>query len=241
MGSSGGYRRAATRHSTGAAVLAASLLLVAGCSALERQFAFPEGEGLARYLAAPIGESDVADALERRSTVALPARLAVFEFEHTDPDLAPRTNRHVEVLIDRLAADEGRFPSVARISSLLLDGPPELLRLRHAAARSQSDLLLVTEVDRRVESRPTALVFLNLLLIGLVIPSEELTVEIRVQGHLIETDDGFFRGTYRGHAVGEDLVPSLSVESRAEELGRSLVADAYRGLVEDLARRLGPP
>ena len=229
------------RAGTAVATLALIVVLTGGCSGLEKAFALPEGGGLARFLAPPVTEEDVARALERRSALEWPSRIAVYEIAHLDPGFPPETNLHIDSLLEAFASDPERFRNVSLITSFLHRGEDTPLRLRHAAARSASDLLLVTELDRRVHARPSPLVFLNLLLIGLFLPAETVEVEVRIQGHLIDTASGFFIGSFRGRARGESFVPTLSVEAAAADLTGPLAVEAYDRLHRDLAERLDPP
>lgn len=227
---------------TGARVLAvvAAGLALAGCAGLEKEFALKEGGGIAALLAEPVSEEDVARALERRPEAVFPCRVAVYEIVHREEGAPPESNRYLHPLVEKLSADTRRFRSVAIVTELLLSGRPELLRLRHAASQVQAETLLALEFDVAARSRASPLVFFNLVLVGLFFPSETVEVEVRVQGHLVDTATGYVHGTFRGEAKGEEFVPTLSVDRTVEELLPELAGAAYGRLAEDLARGLAP-
>ncbi len=229
--------RAAVRR-TAVAGLAAVL---AACAQFEREFAIREESPLAKYFAEPVTEGDVARDLERRPASTRPARLALYEIARLDPDEEPTTTRHLDVLVDRLAAERARFTSVTRITPLVLSGPPDLPHLRQAAARSQSDLLLVCELDRRSAARASPIVLLNLLLIGLLLPSETVEVGIRIQALLFDTASGSVVGSYHAAAEGKDHVPTLSVGGAVEDLTARLAAEAYAQLGDRVMVQSGQP
>lgn len=230
-----------TRAGLRRTALAALAAVLAGCAQFEREFAIREESPLAKYFAEPVGESDVARELERRTTLRFPARLAIYELARLDPDEPPTTTGHVDALVDRLVAERTLFSSIARITPLVLSGPPDLMHLRQAAARSQSDLLLVCELDRRSSSRASPVVLMNLLIVGLLLPSETVEVGIRVQALLLDTASGSVAGTFHASAEGEDYVPTLSVGRTVEALTERLAAESYARLGEEIAVRSRQP
>lgn len=233
-----------TCRAAATAVRALGLLLagmgLAGCAGLEKEFALKEGGGIAALLAEPVSEEDVARALERRPEAAFPCRVAVYEIVHREEGSPPESNRYLYPLVERLSSDSRRFRSVAIVTELVLSGRPELLRLRHAASQVQAETLLVLEFDVAAHSRASPLVLFNLILVGLFLPAETVEVEVRVQGHLVDTATGYVHGTFRGEAGGSEFVPTLSVDRTVEELLPELAGTAYGRLAEDLVRRLAP-
>jgi hypothetical protein len=132
-------------------------------------------------------------------------------------------------------APSGRFESVTTVPSLFLPARADLGRCRYAAARANSDLVLLYAKATRVVRYHNKLANFYPLIVGLLLPGEETVVVTRAEGALVDARTGRVFAVAVGSSRGDDASSPLAASTE----GRQHLLDATeRDAVIDLARNL---
>lgn len=128
-----------------------------------------------------------------------------------------------------------RFESVSTVPQIFLPARADLSRCRYAAARANSDLVLLYSKATRVVRYRNKLANFYPLIVGLVLPGEETVVVTRVEGALVDARTGRVFAVAQGSNRGQDSSSPLA----ASDEGRRVLLDlTEQNALVELARNL---
>lgn len=169
----------------------------------------------------------------KQSQVRLPARLAVADVSGYDED-----RRRVET-IAALAKDTSTWTDVTSVFSLSGENVRKFADLRAAAARQQSDLMLVSQRTERTVVDTNALgIFKILILPMLFLPTEEVKTTVGVRAAVVDVRNGLVYTTFDSHLERETTTTAAGAKSQGREFADALFTETAAEMREVLARKL---
>ncbi len=228
-------------------------------SSVKEQATRDNGFGLDRQVldneGRPVTDEEVARLLDWRVALPKNPRLALLEArafreyyaygtfgetrhaEGSEWSVRPASPEDVKTVRGELMTENAsaRFESVSTVPQIFLPARADLGRCRYAAARANSDLVLLYAKATRVIRYRNKLANLYPLIVGLVLPGEETVVVTRVEGALVDARTGRVFAVAQGSNRGQDSSSPLA----ASDEGRQVLLDlTEQNALVELARNL---
>jgi hypothetical protein len=215
----------------------------------------PEGFGIDRQSfdreGLPITDEQIAKVLDWHALLPAAARLSLLEaravrewctcgswgtpdvrVEGTQWAVRPSTAEEVNAMRDELGKC-GRVASVSTVPAMFLPYHADLGRCRYAAARANSDLMLIYAKSTRIVKFHNRLANLYPLIVGLALPGEETAIVTRVEGAIVDVRTGRVFACSQSTARTSDM---STVFTSSDEAREQLVDKTEREAVLALAK-----
>jgi hypothetical protein len=165
--------------------------------------------------------------------VRLPARLAVSDVSRAEQD------RRRTQTIEALSKDTSTWTDVSSVFALAGEGLVRFEDLRAAAARQQSDLMLVTQRTEVSDVRTNGLGFLKILLLPMLfVHTEDVKTTVGVRAAVIDVRNGLVYTTFDSHKEREGSASTVGSDDLGREDRDALFAETAGEMREALARKL---
>lgn len=199
----------------------------------------------------PVTDEQIAKVLDWHALIPAQARVALLEARSvrewyecgswgypqvqvvgSDWSVRPSVAEEVEAMKGELAKSN-RVASVSTVPAMFLPVHADLARCRYAAARANSDLVLLYAKATRVVKFHNKLANFYPLVIGLALPGEETSIVSRVEGALVDVRTGRVFAVSQASARASDM---STVFTSSDEARAQLVEQTEREAVLALAK-----
>jgi hypothetical protein len=214
----------------GKVVVLAAALAAAGCaSSAKLDASSSRNLGLEREVFGDIERLQFAKQVQ----VRLPAKLAVADVSGEEAD------RRRTQTIEALSKDTSTWSDISSVFAMAGEAAYRFEDLRAAAARQQSDLMLVAQrTEDTVRSSNWMGVFKILLVPMLFLPTEELKTTVSVRAAVIDVRNGIVYTTFDSHKEREQTTSLASWKGSGREDREALFGETATEMREALARKL---